>query len=121
GLLCTAAGAQPANDTCSGAIPIGLGAVNGQTLGATPDTTNEEDVCGNSDRAPDVYYRFVAPATATFEVLTCDASTDYDTVLSVHSACPATAGNRIACNDDAGAPCRDLASYLTFNAVQNQT
>jgi hypothetical protein len=115
GLLCASAGARPANDTCSGAIPIGLGSVNGTTRGAS---SNGDTNCGNSSAAPDVYYQFIAPADAAFEVLTCDGNTDYDTVLSVHSACPATPANTIACNDDTDQNCTPLRSYVTFNGVR---
>jgi hypothetical protein len=109
GLLCSSAFAQPGNDGCGGAIAIGLGAVTGTTVNAANDGSTG---CGTTEESPDVYYAFAAPASADFQVTTCDGNTNYDTVLSVHSACPATAANEIACNDDT---C-DLRSTLTFHA-----
>jgi hypothetical protein len=113
GLLVLAAGAvaQPANDNCSSAANIGLGAVAGTTSGATNDGTA---TCGLSATAADVFYNFVAPATCDFEVVTCNGNTTYDSVLSVHSDCPANDANQIACNDDACG----LRSGLVFSATQ---
>jgi hypothetical protein len=102
-----AASAQPANDTCANATPVSTGAITGTTAGATNDG---QATCGASASSADVYYVFSAPATCTFEVTTCDGGTFYDSVVSVHSACPATTGNQITCNDDTCG----LLSRVTF-------
>ena len=110
-----AALAQPSNNNCANAIVIGNGTVAGTTISATNDGSA---TCGSSGTNADVWYRYVAPATATITVTTCSSSTNYDTVISVHSAaCPGTTGTQIACNDDASCGFSGLHSTLTFAAV----
>ncbi len=88
----------PANDNCGGAVAIGLGLTSGTTLGAAADGSS---ICGTSSLSPDVYYTFTPSRTAyvKFEIETGT----YDSVLSLHSGCPATGANQIACDDDLGA------------------
>jgi hypothetical protein len=100
----------PVNDQCSGALPLSLGVpVSATSLAATTDTTIvDTTICGQATAASssaDVFWSFTAPATATYTVDTCGSA--FDTVLTVHSACPATDANKIACNDDSGinTPC----------------
>ena len=48
---------------------------------------------------PDVWHRIDIPTCGgDLTVYTCPAS--YDTVISLHSACPGTSLNQLACNDD---------------------
>src|SRR5262249_42173267 len=78
-----------------------------------------------SSITPDVWYAYVSTCTGTLRVDTCGSN--YDTVLSVHSACPGTPGNELACNDD----CRDgsfscgtsphLESCLTYSVSAGVT
>jgi hypothetical protein len=108
------------NDACSAASPIGLGVYNGTTIGATP-TAGLVGMCGASNATRDVWYIFTAPCTAGVVTLhTCTlpaCSSTYDTVLSVHSACPSSSSNNaIVCNDDAGGPC-GLRSRVSFTPV----
>jgi hypothetical protein len=55
----------------------------------------------------DAWYQFTAPCNGILALTTCGSSdlggTDagIDTVLSVHTGCPGTSSNEIACNDDA--------------------
>lgn len=110
-----AAHAQPANNNCANAVVIGNGTFSGTTVGATNDGSAS---CGSSASNADVWYRYVAPATGTITVTTCNPGTGYDTVLSVHSAaCPGTSATQIACNDDASCAFASLRSTLTFSAV----
>jgi hypothetical protein len=100
-------GQPPANDTCAAATAIGNGSFNGTTNNAIPDGAS---TCVGSD-TPDVYYRYTAPASGLVTASTCTASS-YDTVVSVHSACPATTENQIACNNDTCG----LRAEVTFTA-----
>ena len=54
--------------------------------------------CGMSDTTNDVWYRYTAAADGVLRVNTCGSA--YDTVLSIHSGCPGSAANQLACNDD---------------------
>ncbi|MBI3847149.1 MAG: hypothetical protein HY292_21180 [Planctomycetes bacterium] len=93
----------PANDDCGNATAIGNGTFFGTLSGASNDGSAS---CGSSDTSPDVYYSYTAPCNGMLRVSTCgthDAGgidTGMDTVVSLHTSCPATAGNEIACNDD---------------------
>lgn len=91
--------AVPGNDLCTAATPLTLGvAVSGQNVaagieGAVPTA------CASSTNS-DVYYSFTPDCTGGYRLET--APNTFDTVLSVHTGCPATAANSVACNDDAG-------------------
>ena len=87
--------ALPANDDCADAIEIGFGSFAGSTLAATNDG---EASCGSSLFSPDVWFKLSIPATQTVFVDTLGST--FDTVLSVHTACPGTIGNQLVCNDD---------------------
>jgi hypothetical protein len=98
----------PANDTCGNATFIGDGVVAGCTAAATTDGSA---ICGLTGSSPDVWYAYTATCDGTLDVYTCPAG--YDTVLSVHTGCPGTTANQIACNDDSGycGTAYPLASY----------
>ncbi len=97
----------PTNDECTTALPIVVGTpVNGTNVGATASVTLTNTGTGSCTQASfavgahmDVWYAFVAPATAAYTIDTC-GSTMPDTVLSIHSGCPATQSNILDCNDD---------------------
>lgn len=84
-----------ANAFCGGAIDITPGTYFGDTWGAGVEGTT---TCSASDTAPDVWYTFTAGCTGQVVIDTIGSS--FDTMLSVHSACPGTEGNQIVCNDD---------------------
>ncbi len=110
---------NPANDACSGAIVASLGTTSGTTNGATTDGSA---TCGASSNSPDVWYAFTPTCTGDYQVDTCGSA--YDTVLSVHGACPGTTANQIACNDDSGSifcPSNGLNSRVTFSGVGGTT
>jgi hypothetical protein len=103
-------GAAPGNDACASATPIGVGTFNATNTGATADGA---DSCRGGTNL-DVYYTIHADCSGNLVLDTCMSA--LDTVISVHSGCPATTANQIGCNDDhAGAgPCPEtLASYLS--------
>ncbi|MBC7773264.1 MAG: VCBS repeat-containing protein [Pyrinomonadaceae bacterium] len=94
-LVLTAGTTWAQSNTCSTATVITPGAYAGTTIGATTDGAAS---CGQSDDAPDVWYRYNATTDCQLDINLCGSA--YDTVLSVHSACPGSAGNDLACNDD---------------------
>jgi hypothetical protein len=108
----------PPNDGCAYAIPACPGsAYNGSTSSATVDGSTN---CGTSNSTPDVWYKYT-PATssnATFSL--CGSGTDYDSVLSLHSACPGTSGNSLSCDDD-GCGAFSSPSTITRPVVANWT
>jgi hypothetical protein len=89
--------AVPANDNCEDAFVVGFGSYAGDTTEATNDGGA---ACGSSLFTSDVWYRFVPVSSGNYLAET--AGSAYDTVLSVHTDCPGTLSNQIACNDDSG-------------------
>jgi hypothetical protein len=85
----------PPNDACASAIVVGVGTVFGTTIGASNDGSSS---CGGNQTTSDVWYRFDATSHCRLQASTCGAL--YDSALSVHTACPGTVANEIACNDD---------------------
>jgi hypothetical protein len=86
--------------------------------------------CGLSQGNPDVYFRFVTPFGGVLELDTCgthDTPTvdgGVDTVLSIHTACPATPFNEWECNDDVttvfGADCAGDAGNLRDSYIEKR-
>jgi subtilisin-like proprotein convertase family protein len=92
--------AQPANDACPAATPVQMGSpLTGAATGATSDGISD---C-NLDLSADVYHLFTPPVAGTYTFTLC-TGTEWDTVLSLHSGCPATIANQIACDDDGCRP-----------------
>lgn len=80
-------------DDCADAIEIGPGTHLADTTSATAD--------GASSCAPggtDVWFRYAPLEDCTLVLNTCTAT--FDTVLSVHTGCPGSAANQIACSND---------------------
>jgi hypothetical protein len=107
----------PTNDTCETAAPLCPG-INetGSTASASSDGSSS---CGNSNSSPDAWYSY-EPATsgsATFSL--CNAGSKYDTVLSVHSGCPGSNSNNLACDDDACGP--GGSSQVTLAVTAGET
>ncbi|MCB9852607.1 MAG: PQQ-binding-like beta-propeller repeat protein [Phycisphaerales bacterium] len=94
------------NDLCQNAGVLCPGGISGTTLGATTDGSAS---CAASNASPDVWFVYVPDATGQAIVSTCGSS--FDTVLSVHSDCPGTAGNQLACDDNA---CGVFESSITM-------
>ncbi len=109
----------PANNNCSGAIALTLGAaaVSGNTALATNDGTASCDPGGASSR--DVWYSVVlSSALAANQQLSIDTcGSAMDTVLSAYSGTCAVPVE-IGCNDDCGgSPCGATSSCLTFSGL----
>lgn len=112
-------GAQAPNDTCATAVPITIGVpVLGSNVGATtgPDPVS----CAST---LDVWYTITLPCNAQYVVSTCDAATNFDTVVAVWQA-PAGCGALVplACNDDnCGLPGFATRSRVTFTGSAGAT
>lgn len=89
--------AAPVNDDCASATVISKGAYTGSTAEATQDGSAS---CGSSSGTSDVWFRY--PASADENVGFDSAGSSYDAVISLHSGCPGTAANELAC-DGSGA------------------
>ncbi|MFN7020905.1 MAG: matrixin family metalloprotease [Phycisphaerales bacterium] len=122
----------PANDFCANApAAVKDSVVSGTLTGATNDGTA---TCGSSSTNADVWYVFTAACDGTLRLSTCGTNDTggvdlgIDPVLSVWSACPASGGVQLACNDnafnleceglDAGAP-RDAALSRPMTSGQS--
>ncbi|MGQ0627867.1 MAG: hypothetical protein ACT4PL_07175 [Phycisphaerales bacterium] len=102
------------SNACGTANTVGVGTYAGSTTNATNDGATN---CGSSTTARDMWYRFTAATSGILTAQTCGTGTTYDSVLSLHSACPGTSANTLACNDDA---CGS-ASRVTRNMAAGET
>ncbi|MBI4602506.1 MAG: hypothetical protein HY721_11155 [Planctomycetes bacterium] len=84
------------SDACGEAPEIRDGSFRGTTAGATADGSAS---CGEAATSPDVWLRYTASRRGLLVASTCGSG--WDTVLSIHAACPGTMENQLACNDDA--------------------
>jgi hypothetical protein len=107
----------PASDACGDALPICPGTSKaGSTASAGNDGASS---CGSSDASPDAWYRYTPSASGVATISLCNGGTRYDSVLSVHTSCPGTAGNELDCDDDAcgvGGP-----SEVTLDVTAGET
>jgi len=119
------------NDGCGGATLVCTGTYSDTLVGATNDGAAS---CGTSSANPDKWFKYVAINSGTMIVSTCGThdspalDSGIDTVLSVHSGCPGTTGNQLACNDDGiAANCAGLDtgtlrdSYLSVPVTAGNT
>lgn len=87
---------SPPGETCGEAAPIMPGI---QYSGSTASAENDGSAdCGATGESKDVWYAYVPSEDGTMTASLCGSS--YDTVLSVHTACPGSSANQLACNDD---------------------
>lgn len=74
--------------------------VEGTYSGDTTESPSDGGAsCGNSADSPERVYLYRAEKDGRLTVSTCESG--FDTVLSVHSACPPSENNQFECNDDA--------------------
>lgn len=83
----------PPNDACVNAEPVVDGQISGVQWSATSDGASS---CGDAAGAPDVWYAYTATCSESLIVRRGNGNT-YSPVVSVHSACPGTAGNQLGC------------------------
>jgi len=108
---------SPPNDSCLNCQAIGIGSFIGSTMTATADGASS---CPGSSPSADVWYCLVPAIDGMVALNTCVAN--FDTVISVHSACPGTLANQIGCNDDCPeTPCLAPNSCLTFPVTAGLT
>jgi hypothetical protein len=100
------------SDTCSAPTAVPAGEYAGCTTGASVDGSTNCGGGGANGFGADVWYSWTPHCSGNVIIDTFGSA--YDTVLSVHSACPDNADSHtIACNDDGfGGP---GASLVTFN------
>src|SRR5262249_17731249 len=103
----------PANDVCVNATVIADGAttVGGTTFAASVDGRT---TCGLANTSPDVGSSYTPGCSGAITISPCFGLPDYDSVVSVHSGCPGTAANTLACADNTTCGHR---AVLTMNVV----
>jgi hypothetical protein len=74
--------------------------------------------CGSSASSADAFFSFTPTCTGTYSFDT--EGSGFDTVLSIHSSCPANAANSLACNDDINGSL-NRASRVTLALQADQT
>jgi hypothetical protein len=111
-------GGGTGNDLCTDAAVVGPGIFTGSTAGADDDGSNSCTFMGFPS-TNSVWYSYTPASSASVMIDTVGSL--FDTVLSVHSACPGTAANEVACNDDIDGPGGNLLSSVTFSAVGGTT
>ncbi len=108
----------PANDLCANATWAAAGVTyTGSTVNALNDGTAS---CGASTTSPDVWFKYRPATSGSVDVRTCGSN--FDSVLSVHTAC---GGAQVAngCNDDSATACGagSLQSRVTVNLTAGIT
>ncbi|MBY0312932.1 MAG: hypothetical protein K2W85_12750 [Phycisphaerales bacterium] len=90
--------APSSNDACANARVLSVGT---PVSGRTSPIIGTEGTVACATSAFDVWYTFVPPVLASYTISTCTQPV-FDTVLSVHTACPGVPGaGVIACSDNA--------------------
>ena len=102
--------AQAADDCEDAQIACPGNTYTGSNSSATTDGSAS---CATSGK--DVWYYYIPNGYGSAIISLC--SSDFDTVLSVHSACPGTSGNEIVCDDDYCAP----QSRVSFSVILGTT
>ncbi|MEM7167359.1 MAG: hypothetical protein AAF581_17995 [Planctomycetota bacterium] len=90
----------PANDDCSSAIAVGLGATAFDSFLGTQDGPVLSGCIANA--TPDVWFRFTPPGTALYDVSLCNGTT-FDSVVAVYAdngSCPPLQSDEVACDVD---------------------
>jgi len=114
----------PPNDRCDHATVVTESGIYAESNFAASND-GAAVMCGTPGAGVrDIYWSFTPAASGPVSVSTC--GTVFDTILSVHSGCPATPLNMVMCNDDCffapGAPCPfTIQSCFTFNAIGGTT
>ena len=102
------------SDLCTWAIDICPGTLTGSTV----DQTNDGASSCNSFPAlnRDVWYAYTPAVDGTVTVAGCGAPASY--FLSVHTGCPGSVGNEIACDSSS---CSFVWPQVTFNGIAGET
>jgi hypothetical protein len=121
-VLCPAAfGQAPANDECSGALPIALNQVrtfDTTNASASPQPVNEAQCAGTflawGAANKDVWFKWVAPSSINIIATTCDPNS-FDTSMVIYEGTDCGALVQVACNGDGGeaTECQEYYSQVT--------
>lgn len=106
GAACTPGRCEPNRDECISAPLTTTGVLQaGSTAIASTSSALDTFQCGsgNATDGRDVFFRFKPATTTVYDLSLCGS--DFDTILGVHTGCPATLANRLICNDDASPTC----------------
>jgi hypothetical protein len=99
----------PASDMCSGSDLACTGIrYFGSTVGATSDGSSS---CDGLAGSPDVWYRYQPYGSGQLTISLCGST--FDTVLSLHTACPGTIENQVVCNDNYCGEASQLTRFVT--------
>lgn len=114
----------PVNDTCDDATILpGTGTYMASNVNSSTDggALGCGVLGGNvGGGRNDVFFRATPLANGTISVDLCGS--DFDTMLTVHTGCPATPANQLTCNDDCGGtPCGCCDSCLSFFGTSGTT
>lgn len=101
------------SDLCTTALPICPGTFDGSTFGATNDGTSTCSPFATLNK--DVWFKYTPQTSGSVTISTCGSA--YDNYLSVHSGCPGTTANQVACNHGG---CGGVWASVTFNATAGQ-
>jgi hypothetical protein len=114
-------GTPPANDECSAAglpvVTVGTPSTGTNTNAGTSVVLNP-DACGTfigSGGGSDVFLSFTPASTGNYAIETCGSN--FDTVLSIHTGCPVSDANLLACNDDANVACTNDETNSRIDSV----
>lgn len=116
----TGACGVPSGDSCAAPLTATVGANPGNNCGADNSVViapaTQCGLASGAGGARDVFFRFTAPATATYTFDTC-ATPGFDTVLAVYSACPIDGTTvPLACNDDTTAAACSISTLRSVIA-----
>jgi len=100
-------------DDCFQATPLCAGTITGSTVGATNDG---QASCSSSPQNRDVWYSYTPAESGAVTVSGCGAAYTY--FLSVHTGCPGTTANELACDFY---HCSGAWPSITFQAAAGQT
>jgi len=114
------ANAQPANNNCVNALPIGDGSTPFSTVGATTDGPAHGSCEFDGQTYEDIWFEYTALCSGELTVSTCDTAA-YDTDLAVYDGCNCgtLSGDLLACNDDRSG-CANYSSIVTVTAIMGQ-
>jgi hypothetical protein len=105
------------NDACANAFVACPGT---NYAGSTAGMTLDGSVTCDGTAGPDVWYKYTPGSSGSATFSGCSSSTTWDSVLSVHSACPGTSSNQLACDDD-GCPGSATHGTLTLSVTGGTT
>ena len=117
--------AQPANDDCTGAIPIDVGDTPIDTTSATSSGLAGGGCGGGSGGAwNDIWFSYTAPDNGNLSLSTCDQAT-FDSDLVIYDG-DCSSLNEVGCNGDGtdpntGVACTGFTSYADMIVVAGVT